>query len=71
MAQSTVFLGQFTDDNAVRIRMELDAAGIHCWSKTSGKVSRVLFGGNWGTHLFVDEERLEDAKQIAEDIAQL
>lgn len=61
----TVHLGQYTDDNASRISEALAEADIHHWWKTTGRFARVVFAGDWGTHLFVDAARLEDARQIA------
>jgi len=64
----TVDLGQFEDDNAHRIAERLDAAGITWWSKRSGGLARVLFAGDWGTRLFVDQQRLDDARLIADEV---
>lgn len=64
----TVHLGQYTDDHAAEISELLAEADIHHWWKSTGRFARVVFGGDWGTHLFVDEERLDDARQIAATI---
>ncbi len=64
----TVHLGQYTDDHAQEISARLGEADIHHWWKSSGRFARVLFGGDWGTHLFVDADRLDDAKAIADVI---
>jgi hypothetical protein len=61
----TVYLGQFTDSNASAISQALVKADLHHWWKSPGRFSRVVFGGNWGTRLFVDEARLDEAKKIA------
>ena len=62
---STVYLGQFTDEHANAIAKELEEAGIVWWYKQSGRITRVLFAGDWGTRLFVDEKRLEEARESA------
>ena len=58
----TVQLGQFTDEHANEIAGELEKAEIAWWCKQPGYFSRL-----WerGTRLFVDEQRLDDAKAIA------
>lgn len=58
----TVQLGQFTDEHANDIAGELEAAGIVWWYKQPGYFSSI-----WekGTRLFVDDERLEEAQEIA------
>lgn len=69
MAQTpTEYLGQFTDENAERVADALDAAGIPWWSKTPNRLTRVVFAGDWGTRLFVERSRLDDARSIAEDV---
>lgn len=40
---STVYLGQFTDDNAAR----LDDAAIIWWHKTHGRLMRLLWAQDW------------------------
>lgn len=64
----TVELGQFEDDNAHVIAQRLEDAGIVWWAKSSGRLVRTLFAGDWGTRLFVDEARLEDARAIAREV---
>lgn len=64
----TVQLGQFTDENADKVAEALEAAGIAWWFKQSGRWGRTLFLGEWGTRLFVDAARLEDARDIARDV---
>ena len=61
----TVELGQFEDDNAQLIAQALEDAGIVWWSKGTGRITRTLFAGEWGTRLYVDAARLEDARRIA------
>jgi hypothetical protein len=65
---NSVYLGQFTDDTANMIAEQLEAASI-AWSyKQAGRFTRIFFMGEWGTRLFVDKERLEDAKRIAAQV---
>jgi hypothetical protein len=61
----TVELGQFTDDNAERIAAELEQAGITWWHKSSGRFVRLLSAADWGTRIYVDRDRLDDAKRLA------
>jgi hypothetical protein len=64
---NSVYLGQFTDETANLIAEELEAATI-AWSyKQPGLIARVLFN-EWGTRMFVEKERLSDAKRIAERV---
>jgi hypothetical protein len=65
---TTVYLGQFTWDHANRIAEQLEEAGIIWWVKNPGTWSFVLFR-EWGPRLFVDRERLEEARSIADRIA--
>lgn len=64
----TVHLGQFTDEHAETIAEALHGAGIAFWHKSSGRFTRVLFAGDWGTRLYVDESRLPEARTIAESV---
>jgi hypothetical protein len=64
----TVELGQFTHDNASRIAERLDAADIVWWHKQHGRLVSLLSAGDWGTRLFVDADRLEDARAIAREV---
>jgi hypothetical protein len=65
---STVYLGQFTWENANLIAERLEGAGITWWVKNPGTWSFVLFR-EWGPRLFVDRDRLDEARAIAERIA--
>jgi hypothetical protein len=65
----TTYLGQFVEENAERIAARLHAEGIVFWSKTSGRLMRLLSAQDWGVRLFVDEARLDEARAIAEEIA--
>jgi hypothetical protein len=64
----TVELGQFEDGNAHLIAQRLEDVGIVWWSKTSGRLARTLFAGDWGIRLFVDESRLEEATALAREV---
>lgn len=59
---TTIHLGQFTDEHANEIAGELEKLGISWWYKQPGYFSRI-----WerGTRLFVDQERIEEAKEVA------
>jgi hypothetical protein len=61
----TVYLGQFTWEHANAIAGKLEEAGIAWWHKQAGGIVQTLFKGDWGVRLFVDETRLQEAKQIA------
>lgn len=65
---STVLLGQFTDEHAEELTASLEDAGIVHWVKRSGGLARVLFAGDWGTRVFVDEGRAEEASVLAQRI---
>lgn len=64
----TVYLGRFTHESANRIAEELELAGITWWAKNPGTLSYVLLN-EWGPRLFVDRDRLEEARTIAARIA--
>lgn len=66
---STRQLGQFTDEHAEQIAAGLEAAGIVWWHKTHGRLMRTLSFQDWGTRLYVDESRFDEARAIAEEIA--
>ncbi len=65
---TTVYLGQFTHENANRIAEGLEEAGITWWCKNPGTLSYV-FLMEWGPRIFVDRTRLLEARAIAERIA--
>lgn len=65
---ATVYLGQFTPEHANRIAEALEEARIGWWTKNPGTVSYVLFG-EWGPRLFVDRDRVDEARAIARRIA--
>ena len=64
---STVYLGQYTEAHAEAIAKALEDAGIVWWQKGAGRVAKILFAGDWGVRLFVDEKRLDDARAIAKE----
>lgn len=61
----TVHLGQFTWEDANEIAGELERAGITWWYKQPGWLSSL-----WepGVRLFVDRDRLEEAREIARKV---
>jgi hypothetical protein len=60
---STVHLGQYTHEHAEAIAAELEAAGIVWWYKVPGFLSTMW---EHGVRLFVDRERLQEARAIAD-----
>ncbi len=62
---STVHLGQYSRETANEIAGELEAAHIAWWYKEPGWLASVW---EFGVRLFVDESRLDDARQIADRI---
>lgn len=66
---ATVYLGQFTDENAERVCDALDQEGIAWHAKQSGSFTRFFFAGDWGVRLFVVDERAQDAWDLVEGIA--
>lgn len=61
----TVHLGQFTHEHAEAIAAKLEEAGIVWWYKAPGFLSQIW---EHGVRLFVDRERLEESKEIAERV---
>lgn len=64
----TVQLGQFTEENAQKVLEALERAGIVHWHKRHGRFVQVLSAADWGVRVFVEAQRLEDARAIARDI---
>lgn len=62
---STVHLGQYTREHANAIAGDLEEAGIVWWYKEPGWLSQVW---EYGVRLFVDKERLAEARGIADRI---
>lgn len=63
----TVYLGRYTWEHANAIAGELEGAGIVWWYKQPGFFSQIWEFG--GIRLFVDRERLEEARAISDRIA--
>ena len=70
MTVRSEYLGQYTDDVANVIASELEEAEIGWSYKQTGFFTRTFFAGEWGTRLFVESERLDDARRIAERVVQ-
>lgn len=68
-ALKTSYLGQYTDELANEIAGELEDAGIAWTYKQASWVTKMLFMGEWGTRLFVDSERMDEARAIAERLS--
>lgn len=66
----TVELGQFTDEHAEAIAERLEDARIVWFAKSSGRFGRLLFAGDWGVRLFVDQDRLDEARRAAAEVAE-
>ncbi len=64
----TVYLGQFTWEHANEIAGALEEAGIAWWCKNPGTLSYTFFR-EWGPRLFVDRDRLDEARAIAGRVA--
>lgn len=64
----TVYLDQYTDEHAEDILAAFDDAGIVHHHKRSGGFARFIFAGEWGVRIFVEEERADDARRIAERV---
>ncbi len=64
----TVQLGQFTEDNAEAIAGRLERAGIVWWHKSHGRFVQVLSAADWGVRLFVEADRLEEARELAREV---
>lgn len=62
------YLGQFTDETANEIAGELEQAAIPWSYKQAGWLTQLLFLGEWGTRLFVDASRLEEARAIVQRV---
>jgi len=68
VAAATVYLGQYTWEEANAIAERLEAARIGWWHKQAGAVTRWFFAGEWGVRLFVAEDRLDEARRIAASV---
>jgi hypothetical protein len=61
----TTYLGQFDRVTANAIAERLEEAGIVWWYKEPGIISVVW---EFGVRLFVDQDRLEEARAFVEDL---
>ncbi len=64
----SAYLGQYTDVVANVIASELEEAGIDWSYKQAGFLTKIFFMGEWGTRLFVDSTRLDEARRIADRV---
>ena len=67
---TSAYLGQYTDEVANAIAGELEAAEISWSYKQASGITKIFFAGEWGTRLFVEKERLDEARAIAERVAE-
>ena len=67
----SAYLGQFPDEMANTIAEELERAEIWWSYKQAIWITKALFLGEWGTRLFVDSERLDEAKAIVERVREM
>lgn len=63
---TTVYLGSYTHEHADQIAGGLEAAGISWWFKQPGWLSNLWEFG--AVRLFVDRERLEESRTIAQRV---
>ena len=68
MGKATVFLGQYTWEEANAVAEQLEQAGIVWWHKQASRLTQVFFAGDWGVRLFVEKDRLEEARRLAESV---
>ena len=61
----TVHLGGYTHEHAEAIAAELEKSGIAWWYKAPGFLSQIWESS---VRLFVDRDRLEEAKAIADAV---
>lgn len=64
----TVQLGQFVDENAEAIVERLIAADITHHVKRPTGLVRLLSAADWGTRIFVAQDRLEEARRLAAEV---
>ena len=60
----TTYLGQFTHEHAEAIAAALEQVGIAWTYKQFGRLTRLLFAGDWGVRMFVDSTRIDEARSI-------
>jgi hypothetical protein len=63
----TTYLGNYAWATANDIAGALEDADIMWWCKNPGTLTRVLFA-EFGVRMFVDRERLDEAREIARRI---
>jgi hypothetical protein len=68
--QRSVYLGQFTDPVANEIAGRLHEAGIPWHYKQAGVIAKILFAGEWGTRLFVEAGRIDEARDIVQQVTE-
>ncbi len=61
----TVHLGEFTPEHADQLGEAFDAAGIWWWTKERGGIGRIW---QLGVEVFVDRDRLDEARTLASAI---
>lgn len=61
----TVELAQLTEEHAELVVAALEAAGIVWWVKAPGRLTRLLSAADWGVRVFVDADRLDEARTLA------
>jgi hypothetical protein len=66
IAVRSAYLGQYTDEVANLIAGALEHAEISWSYKQAAFVTRIFLMGEWGTRLFVDSAKLDEAKEIAD-----
>ena len=64
----SAYLGQFTDEVANEIAGRLEDAQIAWGYKQGGFFTRIFFIGEWGTRMFVEAARLDEARDIARQV---
>ena len=64
----SAYLGQFPDEMANEIAAELERAEIWWSYKQAIWITQIFFLGEWGTRLFVDRARLDEAREIVERV---
>jgi hypothetical protein len=64
---TTVYLGRYTWEHANQIAEQLEKADIVWWYKQPGFFSQIWEFG--GIRLFVDRDRLEEARAVSNRIA--
>jgi hypothetical protein len=66
----SAYLGQYTDEVANAIAGRLEEAHIDWSYKQASFLTQIFFMGEWGTRMFVDANRLDEARAIATSVTQ-